>query len=183
MEVMAMREGSPGEVPFDPISTAALIDACCHILGNTCRIARMALTYQWNAVGLGALQAEASFRDQADELHGALTPIAEHVRALGGVAILDYSDTTVTAAPPGFADLPALAEMLRILTDCHREAGLSIEAAIDIAEESADRPSIALLTERLAAHRRHARRTLMLRSDAEPPVLKPGEHQTLRVNR
>ncbi|MEM7730907.1 MAG: ferritin-like domain-containing protein [Pseudomonadota bacterium] len=178
-----MREDRPAYVPFDPISKAGLIDACCHILGNTCRIARIALSYQWNVAGPGALQAEASFRDQSEELHGALAPIAEHIRSLGGAAILDYSDDTVMADIPTPSDLPDLLEMFQVMVDCHREACISIEAAIDIAEEAADRPGIRLLTDRLAAHRRHAWRAQMSEGDAPVQVAMTEQRQTLRITR
>ncbi|MEL7000290.1 MAG: hypothetical protein AAFP68_18700, partial [Pseudomonadota bacterium] len=58
-----------------------------------------------------------------------------------------------------------------------------IEAAVDIAEEAADRPGVRLLTDRLAAHRRHAWRAQMSEGDVSARVAVPNQRQTLRVTR
>lgn len=178
-----MRDNALANGPTDPMLKASLIDACCHVLGNTCRISRTTLNYQWNTIGQGALQAEDWFKEQANELHAALTPIAEHIRGLGGVAILDYSDETLSAAPSLFSELPALSDMFKSLTEQHREASLTIEAAIDIAQECADWPSIILLSDRLAAHRRHAWRNDAGMSATLETTLEPNSLETRRVNR
>ncbi|MEM7506181.1 MAG: ferritin-like domain-containing protein [Pseudomonadota bacterium] len=160
-----------------------MIDALCHVLGNTCRIARIAISYQWNARGPGSFQAETEFREQAGELHEALDHIAEHIRSLGGVAILDYTDSSLTANAPTPLDLPALPEMIQIMISAHGEACISIEAAIDIAEEAAERPSVQLLTDRIAAHRRHGWRTRMMDEGRSEVVLPQGSQQTLHFGR
>ncbi|MEM8795931.1 MAG: ferritin-like domain-containing protein [Pseudomonadota bacterium] len=178
-----MHDDAPVNVPIDPMLKASLIDACCHVLGNTFRISRITLTYQWNTMGQGAFQAEGCFKEQADELHTALTPIAEHIRGLGGVAILDYSDQTLSAAPSFFSELPSLSDMFQSLIEHHREACLTIEAAIDIAQESADWPSIGLLSDRLATHRRHAWRNSIGMSATGETMLISNNVETRRVNR
>lgn len=172
-----------GSTPSDTVARASLIDALCHVLGNTCRIARIAKHHQWNAAGPGAIQAEARFRDQADELLAALDQIAEHIRTIGGVAVLDYTDVKVSADPSTFSGLPVMPELVQVLVESHHEACLTIEAAIDIAEEAADRSSIHLLTDRLGAHRRHAWRTRMMIVDAPAPTLPPGQRRTIEFGR
>lgn len=137
-------------------------DALCHILGNTCRIARSATSYAWNVVGPGAYAARQCFRDQSHELHASVELIGDHIRALGGCAAFDYTDEVVALNPPANGVILDLPRMIANLTDAHRQACQSIKAAIDVARESDDEATVVLLAERLAAHRRHGAETDML---------------------
>ena len=130
-----------------------LCGALCHILGNSCRIGRTAKSYEWNVSGRGAVYAEVCFREQADEMHAALAPLARHIRSLGGRAILDYSDAVVVVNPPTAADVPVPAQMCENLAEGHKQAIHSIGAAIDIAREMDELPTIQLLSLRIEAHR------------------------------
>lgn len=145
----------------DRVGNAALVDAFCHVLGNTCRISRLAASFRWNASGPGAPLSEMCFREQAEELHSALDTIAIHIRMLGGAAILDYSDATVEAIPNDPSAMFSLKTMHERLYASHTAACLSIETGIDLAEECGERASLRLLCHRLESHRHHAWRTLM----------------------
>lgn len=135
-----------------------LNDALCHVLGNTCRIARTARSYEWNVTGRHALTAEASFQDQADELMAATLDIARHVRGLGTIAILDYSDAVVEVNPPTHAAMPTLEKMCQNLASGHLQANHSIGAAMDIARELDEVPTFVFLAARIDVHRRHRHR-------------------------
>lgn len=143
----------------------ALCDAMCHVLGNTCRIARTAKSYEWNAQGRGAILAQTCFRDQADELHAALEPIAQSILGLGAPAILDYSDTVVAITPPTAADVPTLERMIENLSEGQIEARHSIGAAIDLATQIDEQCMVHLLSERIAAHRSHHRGLMLLAAE------------------
>ncbi|MDW4497862.1 ferritin-like domain-containing protein [Sulfitobacter sp. D35] len=142
-----------------------LCDALCHVLGNTCRIGRTTKSYEWNVQGKGALMAEACFREQASELEVAIEHLARHIVGLGGRAILDYSDAVVEVNPPTTSDVPDLATMVRNLKEGHTQAGLSVNAANDLAREADEVASVKLLADRLEAHRGHGRRLFLLAAD------------------
>lgn len=144
-----------------------LHDALCHVLGNTCRIGRTAASYQWNVTGACAMSAAICFRDQAKELNQSLDDFAEHIRSLGAMAILDYSDSVVAVDPPTAAAVPPIREMFSNLHGGHVQACLSIKAAIDISKECDDEPSIQILARRLSAHRRHILRMSLTCDEAQ----------------
>lgn len=149
----------------DNILEDSLNDALCHVLGNTCRIGRTSNSYEWNVEGHGALAAEACFHEQTRELHESVDVIADHIRRLGGYAILDYSDNVVVVNPPTAEELPALPKMLSNLKEGHVQAKLSVNAAMDIAVEVHEVSTIQLLVTRLNAHRDHLRRLKLLSDD------------------
>ena len=142
-----------------------LQNALCHILGNTCRIGRTARSYEWNVTGPRALIAEACFRDQADELMTSIEGIALHIRSLGGPAIFDYSDEIVEVNPPTPKDIPSLRTMCTNLANGHLQANHSIGAAMDIAREIYEIPSIQVLGLRLERHRLHQHRLRLFASE------------------
>lgn len=147
---------------------ASLCDAFCHVLGNTCRIARTAKSYEWNVDGPGAIEAARCFAGQASELETAIDPLAHHVLGLGGRAILDYSDAVVEANPPTIDLIPRLGDMVRILSDGHEQARHAIGAAMDIAQAVDEVPSVHILALRMDAHRQHRRQLLLLGHSHQP---------------
>ncbi|MEM9761678.1 MAG: ferritin-like domain-containing protein [Pseudomonadota bacterium] len=148
-----------------PIGVPELADALCHVLGNTCRLARVAQCFGWNAMGRGALEAERCYLSQAEEMHTALDPIAQHIRMLGGVAVQDYSDDLVRISMPDSKLMPGLTEMTIAMSGAHEEICLSISAAIDVARGLDDPSSIQLLATRCGAHKIHAWRLTQLAAD------------------
>lgn len=140
--------------------------ALCHVLGNTCRIYRTTRCYEWNASGKGADLARMCFHDQANELATtALPEIASHIRALDGSPILDYSDGVVKIDPPTAQDIPTLSEMITNLRSGHEQANISISAAIDIAREIDEWPTLSFLTTQVTLHRLHRKRLGLLQDD------------------
>ncbi|MEO1315782.1 MAG: ferritin-like domain-containing protein [Pseudomonadota bacterium] len=135
------------------------------MLGNTCRLARAAQCFGWNAMGRGALEAERCYLDQAEEMHTALDPIAQHIRMLGGVAVQDYSEDLVRIALPYGRVMPGLIEKTIAMNGAHEEICLSISAAIDVARGLDDPSSVQLLARRYSAHKTHAWRLTQLASD------------------
>lgn len=126
-----------------------------HVLGNTCRMARTAKSYEWNARGPGCMMAAAQFRSQAEEMHGAIEPIASHIMGLGLPAILDYTDQVVALNPPTVDAIPSLIEMVREMASGHKQSGLSVLAVLDVASEAGEFATITLMSQRIDAHRRH----------------------------
>ncbi|MEM8792455.1 MAG: hypothetical protein AAGE80_12620 [Pseudomonadota bacterium] len=150
---------------YRPLGTSGLTQALCHVLGNTCRVARVAQCFGWNAMGRGALEAERCYLNQAEEMHGALDPIAWHIRALGGIAVQNYSDDLVRIAMPNGDTMLCLAEMTATMSDAHHEICLSISAAMDVARDLDDLSSMNLLAARCSAHKAHFWRLNQLACD------------------
>ena len=132
-----------------------MIEALGHVLGNTCRIGRTSVSFGWNAAGPGAADAHRCFCAQGNALHDSLHAMALHIRGLGHIAVLDYSDLNVVVNPPTGKTLPSLEQMGSVLRKAHSEACLSIQAATDIAEERSDYSTLHILSTHLALHRRH----------------------------
>ena len=126
-----------------------------HVLGNTCRMARTAKSYEWNARGPGCVTAATQFRSQAREMHGAIESIASHIMGLGLPAILDYSDRVVALNPPTADEIPTLVQMIRELLSGHEQSGLSVQAVTDVAQEAGEFSTVSLMSSRIDAHRRH----------------------------
>ena len=142
----------PDSAPPDP--AAATVEALRHVLGNTCRLALTTLNGHWNVEGPAFFGLHAALEAQYRELWDALDPLGERVRALGAVALADYTDRLVV---PVFGpdELPDTARLLGSLAEGHGRMLVAIGAAIDVARAADDEASLALLGERLGAHEQY----------------------------
>ncbi|WP_299285050.1 ferritin-like domain-containing protein [uncultured Tateyamaria sp.] len=141
---------------------AALCDALCHVLGNTCRMARTTKSYEWNVEGPGAEVARQCFREQARELDDIIDPIAKQVLSLGLRPVLDYSDGVVLINPPTAHDIPELSNMVSTLRRGHKQAALSVSAALDVARDADEMPAVGFLGAMITVHRLHRHRLSLL---------------------
>jgi len=98
-------------------------------------------------------------------MHSALNGLATHVLGMEGAAILDYSDEVVALNPPTVKSIPALNQMVKTLKQGHDEAVFSIGAAMDLAREVDEAPTIQILAMRVEAHRQHKRKLTLLHLD------------------
>ena len=133
-----------------------------HVLGNTCRMARTAKSYEWNARGPGCRPAAEEFREQACEMHGSIEPIAFHIMGLGWPPVLDYTDQVVALNPPTIEAIPSLLDMIRELSAGHEQSGISVLAVLDVASEAGEHATMTLMSARIDAHRRHRHNLLRL---------------------
>ncbi|MEM7545946.1 MAG: ferritin-like domain-containing protein [Pseudomonadota bacterium] len=150
-----MSSGSTNLGP--PQDVGALIEGLNHVLGNTCRIARTTRSFAWNITGAGGCMAIRCFNNQSDELSGSIEPLALHILGLGGPALLDYTDGVVEVNPPTVAAIPSKASMIDRLREAHRRAEASARAALDVALDDQEWPTVVHLSGRIDAHRAHAR--------------------------
>lgn len=128
----------------------------CHVLGNSCRLARTSETYAWNVTGAGSVEIERVLLAQVAELQAGMTDVAHQITALGGAAILDYSDLIMEISPPGRGDgLPKPTVMLQQLMRAHEQAALSVEAVGDVAIAFDEPMTQQMMAGRLRAHRQH----------------------------
>lgn len=134
----------------------ALIEALNHLLGNGCRLFRVAKCCSWNVTGKHSEAARRLFEGQAEEVWSAQHELAQHIRRLGGEAVPDDSDGIAVVRPQ---EINYLRESLRGLASHlrtgHQNALLSIEAAEDVAAEVEDLDASRTFRVRIEAHSRH----------------------------
>ncbi|MEM8789736.1 MAG: ferritin-like domain-containing protein [Pseudomonadota bacterium] len=145
-----------------PISAANAVDprwenlavGLCHVLGNTCRLARTSMSYSWNVTGPGARSFALVLEQHGAEMHDQLKPLALLIRGLSSPAYLNYHDTNLAVDPPRDGPMPGIEGMMAALVEGHRQASLSVDATLDLARDCEDAPSIAHLSAHLGLHRR-----------------------------
>lgn len=117
--------------------------------------------YHWNVRGPEFFSYHNLLEQQYREIWEALDDIAERIRALGKLA---------PQGPSALANLTGIKEgdpekdaqgMLKELMRDHETVIASARKALEISDEAGDEASVDLMTERLAAHEKHA---WMLRS-------------------
>jgi starvation-inducible DNA-binding protein len=112
--------------------------------------------YHWNVRGANFSELHALFMAQYTEMWTALDELAERIRALGEFAPQGYSAfANLTGIKDGDPEKDSPA-MLKELLEDHETVIASLRDAISVAEESKDPTSVDLLTQRLAAHEKHA---------------------------
>ena len=112
--------------------------------------------YHWNVRGANFSELHALFMAQYTEMWTALDELAERIRALGEFAPQGYSAfANLTGIKDGDPEKDSPA-MLKELLEDHETVIGSLRDAIAVAEEARDPTSVDLLTQRLAAHEKHA---------------------------
>lgn len=121
--------------------------------------------YHWNVRGPQFFSLHSLLEQQYTEIWQALDDLAERMRALGELA---------PQGPAAFANLTSIGEgkpeteateMIRELVKDNETLVATARKGVEIAEEAGDAATADLLTERLAAHEKHA---WMLRAQLEP---------------
>lgn len=112
--------------------------------------------YHWNVRGPNFSELHDLFMSQYTEMWGALDLVAERIRALGEFAPQGYSAlANLTGVKDGDPEKDAPA-MLKELLEDHETLIGSLRDGIAVAEGAKDATSVDLLTQRLAAHEKHA---------------------------
>lgn len=112
--------------------------------------------YHWNVRGTNFSELHALFMGQYTEMWTALDEIAERIRALGEFAPQGYSSlANLTGIKDGDPEKDSPA-MLKELLEDHETLIGSLRDGISVAEDARDPTSVDLLTQRLAAHEKHA---------------------------
>lgn len=112
--------------------------------------------YHWNVRGANFSELHAFFMQQYTELWTALDELAERIRALGEFAPQGYSAlANLTGLKDGDPERDAMA-MVRELLEDHETVIASLRHGVQVGEEAGDPTTVDLLTQRLAAHEKHA---------------------------
>lgn len=117
--------------------------------------------YHWNVRGPNFSSYHNLFMGQYTEMWAALDEIAERIRALGHFAPQGYTTfANLTSIKDGDPENDAQ-DMLRELMKDHEAVCATLRSVLDLADEASDEVTVDLMTQRLAAHEKHA---WMLRS-------------------
>lgn len=112
--------------------------------------------YHWNVRGANFSELHALFMGQYTEMWTALDELAERIRALGEFAPQGYSAfANLTGIKDGDPEKDS-SGMLKELLEDHETVIGTLRDGVSVAEEAADPTSVDLLTQRLAAHEKHA---------------------------
>ena len=112
--------------------------------------------YHWNVRGANFPELHALFMEQYTEMWTALDELAERIRALGEFAPQGYSAlANLTGIKDGDPDKDSPAMLKELLQD-HETLIAGLRQGVAVGEEAKDPTTVDLLTQRLAAHEKHA---------------------------
>ena len=112
--------------------------------------------YHWNVRGPNFSSYHNLFMTQYTEMWAALDVIAERIRTLGAFAPQGYATFgNLTSIKDGDPDQSA-EDMIRELVRDHGVVADTLRAALKVADEASDDVTVDLMTQRLAAHEKHA---------------------------
>jgi len=112
--------------------------------------------YHWNVRGPNFAELHQLFSDQYNEVWNALDALAERIRALGELAPQGYGTfANLTSIGDGDPEKAAPA-MVEELMRGHETVIATARAALKEADAQDDQVTVDLLTQRLAAHEKHA---------------------------
>lgn len=132
-----------------------LIEMMKKVLADTFALYLKAHNYHWNVEGSNFPQYHEFFGNLYEELHGAVDPIAEHIRALDAYAPGSFTRFMELTEIEDELSVPAGVEMARrLMTDNER-----VMATLDVAQKLADtvgKSGLAnFLQERIDIHSKH----------------------------
>lgn len=112
--------------------------------------------YHWNVRGPNFSSLHNLFMAQYTEMWQALDEVAERVRALGELAPQGYGAfANLTSIKDGDPENTSEA-MLKELAQDHGTVISTLRSVLPVAQEAGDEATVDLLTQRLAAHEKHA---------------------------
>ena len=114
-------------------------------------------SFHWNVEGVHFSQYHDFFSDLYHELHGAIDPLAEEMRALGAYAPTTltemYSKKTVSEAGIIGNEVRA---MLSMLQDDNEEIIKNLNEAFDMADEAGEQGLADFIAGRIDSHKKHS---------------------------
>lgn len=141
---------------LDPHSRSEVAASLTKILADSYALYLKTHGYHWNVRGLNFSELHALFMGQYSEIWAALDELAERIRALGEFAPQGYSAlANLTGIKDGDAEKDSEGMLKELLEDQETVIG-SLRQGIVVSEEAKDPASVDLLTQRLAAHEKHA---------------------------
>lgn len=142
-----------GLLPGDRVELCASLTK---VLADTYALYLKTHGYHWNVRGANFSELHALFMGQYTEMWQALDEVAERIRALGEFAPQGYSAfANLTGIKDGDPEKDSTG-MLRELLEDHETVIAGLRNGIVVSEDARDATSVDLMTQRLAAHEKHA---------------------------
>lgn len=136
------------------------------VLANTYVMYFKAQSYHWNVEGPNFSDYHAFFGTLYAEVYGAVDPIAERIRIVGGYAPISFADVlTAKTTDEDFMRPTTYVDMFNNLSRTNAAVIESLKKARNVAVGAEDHGLVDFLQERLDVHAKHA---WMLRSLAKP---------------
>ena len=126
-------------------------------LANTFVMYFQSHSYHWNVEGANFTQYHDFLGDLYEELHGAVDPIAEHIRALDVYAPISVLDVLGAATIAQDQSKPATPiQMFSNLLSSNTEVVAALQKAADHANSINNQGLLNFLADRLDTHAKHA---------------------------
>lgn len=112
--------------------------------------------YHWNVRGPYFASLHALFMAQYTEMWAAIDTVAERIRALGELAPQGYAAFGKLSGIKDGDPTKTAEQMLEELVKDHEALIATAREVLPLAQEAGDEVTVGLLTDRLAAHEKHA---------------------------
>lgn len=137
------------------MATPELIDKAKTILADTFVMYMKAHSYHWNVIGPDFPQLHEFFGNLYEDLHGAVDPLAEHIRALDAFAPATLVRMTELSSVKEDEKIPTTQNMISNLLDANEIVLKSLDDARKKAEEDGMFGYVNFLEERMMIHAKH----------------------------
>lgn len=142
----------------------SLIDQAKKVLADTFVMYMKAHSYHWNVIGPDFPQLHEFFGNLYEELHGAIDPLAEHIRALDAFAPGTLVRMTELSTIKEDEKIPTTQNMISNLLDANEKVMNTLVEARNKADALEMYGYVNFLEERIMVHSKHR---WMLKSIAE----------------
>lgn len=135
---------------------STIIDALQDVLANTYALFLKTQQYHWHVTGPNFRSLHLLFEEHYRELLEAVDSLAERIVTLGGRAPATFKELAARCSlADGQSDIASQAMVADLACD-HKKLLECLIQAIEVAQDQGDEGSIALLSERIAAHEKQA---------------------------
>ncbi|GGO66595.1 Dps family protein [Bowmanella pacifica] len=112
--------------------------------------------FHWNVTGPQFRELHLMFEEHYTELAVAVDDIAERIRTLGVVAPGTYKAFASLSSIEEVEDVPAAADMVKILNKSHEQVVKTCREVLKLAQEGNDESTAALVSDRMRIHEKTA---------------------------
>ena len=137
------------------MATPELIDKAKTVLADTFVMYMKSHSYHWNVIGPDFPQLHEFFGNLYEDLHGAVDPLAEHIRALDAFAPATLIRMTELSSIKEDEKIPTTQNMISNLLDANEIVLKSLDDARKKAEEDGMFGYVNFLEERMMIHAKH----------------------------
>lgn len=137
------------------MATPELIDKAKTVLADTFVMYMKAHSYHWNVIGPDFPQLHEFFGNLYEDLHGAVDPLAEHVRALDAFAPATLIRMTELSSVKEDEKIPTTQNMISNLLDANDIVMKSLDDTRKKADEDGMFGYVNFLEERMMIHAKH----------------------------